>query len=488
MLIQTMKIKIYITILALFLTLQTININAQQISSGELVRVTSSDIRKYDSQLFIEMTLDLSNLKIKSNRSMSIIPVLEAEGNSKVLPEVLINGRAKHFSYLRGSQKKTDKEIFTEVRRINNTSQKLNYKTNIDFKEWMRQGKLNLHIDLCGCGGASEENSTLAVINMSDLKESNAYSWIPAVAYIVPRAEAIKRRTEEGSAYLDFPVNKTVIYPEYRRNPAELEKIRQTIEVVKNDKNTIITAITIHGYASPEGSYANNTRLARERAEELKRYVMNLYDFDEKIITAYSTAEDWDGFVRFLNKSNLKEKDEILSIINQKILPDDKELKLKALNGGEPYRFILQNWFPALRHSDYKVNYIVRGFSVVETKNIIDKRPQLLSLQEMFLLAQTYEKGSEEFNEVFDIAVRMFPEDPTANLNAASIALNKRDLSAAKKYLAKADQSLAETINNKGVLAFLEGRTEDAKYLFSKAAAAGVTQSAENLKNIETQR
>ncbi len=51
--------------------------------------------------------------------------------------------------------------------------------------------------------------------------------------------------------------------------------------------------------------------------------------------------------------------------------------------------------------------------------------------------------------------------------------------------MAKADQSLAETINNQGVLAFLEGRTNDAKNMFSKAAAAGIAQAATNLANLE---
>ena len=479
-----MNSRIYTTIFILLLSLQSV-INAQQSSAKESIRVVSSNLGKYDSKLFIEITLDLSDLKISSNRSMSIIPVLEAEGNSKILPEVLVNGRTKHITYLRGSQKKRKKDIFTEVYRRNKTSQKVDYKINTDFKDWMHHANLVLYIDLCGCGGTSEENSQLAVINLSDIKENKSNSWIPAVAYLIPHAEAIKKRTEEGSAHLDFPVNKTVIYPDYRRNPEELKKIRETIEVVKNDKNTNITAITIHGYASPEGSYANNARLARERAEELKRYVQNLYDFDWKIITVSSTAEDWDGFIRLLKESELNEKEEVFAIINQNTLPDEKEQKLKTLNIGIPYRFILKNWLPALRHSDYKVNYTVRGFSVVEAKDIIGKRPQLLSLQEMFLLAQTYEKGSNEFNEVFDIAVRMFPEDPTANLNASSIALNNRDLSAARKYLAKADQSLAETINNQGVLAFLEGRTNDAKNMFSKAAAAGITQAAANLANLE---
>lgn len=481
---RSMNSRIYTTIFILLLSLQSV-INAQQSSAKESIRVVSSNLGKYDSKLFIEITLDLSDLKISSNRSMSIIPVLEAEGNSKILPEVLVNGRTKHITYLRGSQKKRKKDIFTEVYRRNKTSQKVDYKINTDFKDWMHHANLVLYIDLCGCGGTSEENSQLAVINLSDIKENKSNSWIPAVAYLIPHAEAIKKRTEEGSAHLDFPVNKTVIYPDYRRNPEELKKIRETIEVVKNDKNTNITAITIHGYASPEGSYANNARLARERAEELKRYVQNLYDFDWKIITVSSTAEDWDGFIRLLKESELNEKEEVFAIINQNTLPDEKEQKLKTLNIGIPYRFILKNWLPALRHSDYKVNYTVRGFSVVEAKDIIGKRPQLLSLQEMFLLAQTYEKGSNEFNEVFDIAVRMFPEDPTANLNASSIALNNRDLSAARKYLAKADQSLAETINNQGVLAFLEGRTNDAKNMFSKAAAAGITQAAANLANLE---
>ena len=264
--IRSMNIKTYTTVLILLLASQSV-INAQQTSSKESVRVVSSNLRKINSQLLIEMALDLSNLKIGSNRSMRIIPVLETKESSKVLPEILVNGRTKHISYLRGSQKKRKEEIFTEVHRRNNTLQTVEYKANTDFTEWMHQATLVLHMDLCGCGAAPEENSLLSVTNLSHIKDDNIYNWIPAVAYIEPQAEAIKKRTEEGSAYLDFPVNKTVIFPDYRRNPEELEKIRLTIEVVKNDKNANITSITIHGYASPEGSYANNTRLARERAE-----------------------------------------------------------------------------------------------------------------------------------------------------------------------------------------------------------------------------
>lgn len=97
--------------------------------------------------------------------------------------------------------------------------------------------------------------------------------------------------------------------------------------------------------------------------------------------------------------------------------------------------------YPALRHSDYHIKYKIRPFNVEEAKKLITTRPQLLSQNEMFMVAQTYEPGSKEFNEVMEIAVRMFPNDPTANLNAACMRLNAGDAESAKPYLDKAGNS-----------------------------------------------
>ena len=74
----------------------------------------------------------------------------------------------------------------------------------------------------------------------------------PHVAFITPQMEERKLREESGRAYLDFPLNETIIYPEYRNNPAELAKIKRSIDLIKNDTNVVISHIDIHGYASPE--------------------------------------------------------------------------------------------------------------------------------------------------------------------------------------------------------------------------------------------
>ena len=305
---------------------------------------------------------------------------------------------------------------------------------------------------------------------------------MPAIAFVKPAAEARKQRAEKGEAYLSFRVNKTDIVADLFDNARELEKITKTIDLVRNDKNVQITGINIHGFASPDGPYANNERLARERAAALKSYVAQLYPIEAKLFSSNSTPEDWNGFRQKVQKSQLANKDEILKISNSSLAPDDKDKRIRQLYPQE-YAVILNDIYPRLRHSDYTVSYTVRPFSVEEAKQILKARPQQLSLQEMYLVAQTMEAGSAEFNEVFDIAVRMFPDDPTANLNAACADLQRRDIASAEKHLQKAGNS-AEALNARGTLAVMKKDYESARQLFAQAAAAGSADAKVNAERI----
>ena len=150
----------------------------------------------------------------------------------------------------------------------------------------------------------------------------------------------------------------------------------------------------------------------------------------------------------------------------------------------DEYRYMLQEWYPALRHSDYTVSYTVRPFSVEEAKALLHTKPQQLSQEEMYQVAQTYEPGSREFNEVFEVAVRMFPDDPTANLNAACAALSEGNIEAAKRFLTKAGSS-PYALNALGVIAMREGREAEARALFGQAAAAGLQEAKDNLRLFE---
>ena len=67
--------------------------------------------------------------------------------------------------------------------------------------------------------------------------------FFPELVYVTPKAEMDKIRFLSGSAFIDFPVDQTVIYPDYRRNTAELGKVHASIDSVRNDSDVTITGV-----------------------------------------------------------------------------------------------------------------------------------------------------------------------------------------------------------------------------------------------------
>lgn len=453
---------------------------AQTVASGA-VTIDNVQTNVENKRVDVAFRLNLNNLKLKAEQQLILTPLLAADGDTTALQPIIINGRSQQIRMQRAGKldaKNTEAGQPIVVLRKNGTEQSISYSQSVERMRPVEADQLQVLAaqDLCGCGDIENQDRTL--ITTID----NLNAWMPALAFVKPAAEARKQRAEKGEAYLSFRVNKTDIVVDLFDNSRELAKITKTIDLVREDKNVQITGINIHGFASPDGPYANNERLARERAASLKNYVANLYPINAKLFSSNSTPEDWDGFRRKVQQSNLANKEEIIKISNSSLAPDDKDKRIRQLYPHD-YAVIMSDIYPRLRHSDYTVSYTVRPFSVEEAKQILKTHPQQLSLQEMFLVAQTMEPGSAEFNEVFDIAVRMFPDDPTANLNAACADLQRRDIASAEKHLQKADNSAA-ALNARGALAVMKKDYQLARQLFADAVAAGSEDAKANAQRI----
>ena len=454
---------------------------AQTAASGA-VTIDNVQTNVENKRVDVAFRLNLNNLKLKAEQQLILTPLLAADGDTTALQPIIINGRSQQIRMQRAGKldaKNTEGEQPIVVLRKNGTEQSIIYSQSVERMRPVEADQLQVLAaqDLCGCGDLKNQDRTL--ITTID----NLGAWMPALAFVKPAAEARKQRAEKGEAYLSFRVNKTDIVVDLFDNSRELAKITRTIDLVREDKNVQITGINIHGFASPDGPYANNERLARERAASLKNYVANLYPINAKLFSSNSTPEDWDGFRRKVQQSNLANKEEIIKISNSSLAPDDKDKRIRQLYPHD-YAVIMSDIYPRLRHSDYTVSYTVRPFSVEEAKQILKTRPQQLSLQEMFLVAQTMEPGSAEFNEVFDIAVRMFPDDPTANLNAACADIQRGDMESAERHLKRVGNS-AEANNARGALAVARKNYKQAKQLFDEAAAAGSVEAKANAQRIE---
>ena len=447
---------------------------AQPILDGQ-VTVSNLAVSRAEDKLFVSMEFNVSALDLPNEAEVLLTPTLTQGAERTTLPPALIAGRNRYYRHLRNGVTPADASLYREGRVA-----VIEYRAVIPYRKWMNTATLSAASEIRGCGGAplAAADQRLTALRLEPEKRS----FLPVPLYVRPAAEP-KILTVEGSAYIDFPVNRTEIYDTYRNNPVELRKILATIDAVKADADTKIIGVKIKGYASPEGPYDNNVRLAKGRTQTLKEYVQRQYDFPESLLVTDYEPEDWAGLERFVETSGLADREAILAAIRSDLAPDAKEWRIKK-NYPEAYAYLLANVYPGLRHSDYAVKYEVRAYTdVAEIRRLLKTQPQKLSLQEMYMAAQEMEPGSDEYAETFEIAVRMFPDDPTANLNAATTAMTRGDLKRAEGYLAKAGDR-PEALYARGVLAALAEDYAAAAPLFEQARSGGIAEAEGALRQI----
>lgn len=446
--------------------------------SGAEVRDISVT-HKCDS-VYVAMRFVLNGMKVKSNRAIVLTPVLAGGGSERALPSVEVMGARRNIYYQRNGKKAYAEHASAVVKKKKERegTQTIDYKTSLAYAGWMDDVRLYISEDLCGCGKPLEQNST-------DLAGADL-SVRPQLAYVQPPVEPVKEREIRGTAYLDFRLDDTRIDADYRRNPQELAAIGAIIDTVRSNANIRVTKISITGYASPEGPEGHNDELARDRTRALKEYVSRHYDFADSLFTLRHVAEDWEGLRRCVEQSDLKEKEIILSTIDDPRFAnraDAREWRIRQ-EAPESYAYLTEYIYPALRRSEYEIDYRVRGFDIDEAREVLRSRPQDLSLQEMFAVAQTYDKGTKEFDDIFVTAVRIYPDDEVANLNVANTLLCEGDAEAAMKYLPKAGES-PEADNARGVACLLLGRWDEARRYLRAAADAGLAEARHNIGYVE---
>ena len=433
---------------------------------------SACNISREGKSLKVALNLNLTTIDVKNNRMVVLTPMIVGEKDTLNLSSVGLLGRRRYFYYER-NEKRYPEVFENENFRENERPDTFVWDETMPYEQWMDGASLQLHRQVYGCCNDILEEST------TDLRRYKDYH--PVFKWIVPEAELSKVRALQGSAYIDFVVSTTDIRPDYRDNQREIGKILGTIDSLKADADITMDTLYIKGYASPESPWANNARLAQGRTESLKEYVSQLYEFDDDFIITSHEPEDWAGLRRFVVNSNISNKEGILEIIDSELEPDPKEWKLKKTYP-QQYKFLLKTCYPGLRHSDYRIVYKIKTYTDIdELKRVFQEAPVKLSLREFFNLSTAYEPGTEDFSKVFEVAAMVYPDNATANLNAANAAMGVQELDKAERYLAKAGDS-PEATYARGVLAGLNQKYSKAKALFEMAAEGAVKASNTELQ------
>lgn len=441
------------------------------------ITINDAELSRNSGIMTINMDFDLSKFDVNTNRAILLTPYIVKGEEYRDLPSLGFYGRNRYYYYVRNDGKMCEGSAETSYK-AGEEPEYLPYFANVPYEEWMKGAELMLERKVYGCCGDVVETDYCLL--------AEYFVYQPHFLYIrPPKREQPKTRSLEGNAFVDYPVSQTVIYPDYHNNQVELGKIRATIDSVRLDPDVTVTELFIKGFASPESPYSNNTRLAKGRTEAIREYVRNLYDIPQGVIKTDYEPENWEGLREYLLNTNLPNKYSIVELIDSDTEPDRKEWLIKS-RYPQDYAFLLKECYPYLRRTYYRIDYDIRSFTEVDAEHVRElakTRPQMLNLDEFYVAAHDLDPASEEFAQLFDVAVRMFPEDPIANLNAANVAMQRGDFDSAEKYLDRAS-SLPESLYARGVLAAIHEDYAAAAEWFTKAQAAGVKEADAELAKL----
>lgn len=448
-------------------------------------------VEKVGDKCLVFMQLDMNGVTLKSNQQLFVTPWIEtADGNRSVmLPTVVLSGRNMHYVYERSGRtkatNKTNYNIIDEMLCKNGVV--YDYQQTAPFESWMLNDDavVTVNIDTCGCGrNLNPGQLAQRSLDLSPLKH------MLVMPYPTPIAETPKIITHHGKARVEFEVDKFQLHEDIYSythkvtkrkhvidNRAELKVIDDSIRYALSNPNVEIDLINLCGYASPESSYLHNDFLATNRSRALAEYIAKRYNLPQDRCTYNAVPENWAGFreqVVAAQDITEQQRRDLLELIDRPTYgPSDYDVKEKELSSGAKFASLYKSmihpdWFPKLRYTDFVIQTRLKPLTVEQLHGILQTSPELLSLSQIYIVANDTEHGSAEFHEAMRVALKYYPEDPTANCNAAALAIEDKDYDKAADYLKKAGDSDEANVL-RGIVEVKNGNYDKAREYFLKA-------------------
>ena len=246
-------------------------------------------------------------------------------------------------------------------------------------------------------------------------------------------------------------------------------------EINDNTLPRALTNIEVSAYASPDGKFNFNEKLAEKRQNVSSNYLkkeLKKIKMDADVDTKF-TAEDWEGFQELISKSNLQDKQVILRVLSMYEDPEEREQQIS--NMSEIYTDIKQNILPELRRARLIVNYEIIGRSDAQILEQFASDPSKLSVEEMLYGANRLVKDDATRQKWNETIAKQYPSDYRALNNLAQQAISKGDVNAAESYLKQAAQvskNASEVNTNLALMSLKSGDVAKAETYLAKGSGS----------------
>ncbi len=466
---------------------------AQEAYKGQIY-VTKQQFTRQGEMLHVNMHVDYAGIGLRSNQTLTVTPVLKSTSRNITMSSVIINGPVRHENAKKVNKHKNYRINIPVVLAKDNKKdlRSFTYKVNIPFEDWMEGSTLYIQTEesdkngknkhmyedkiLDGIQVSSDVAPNVGVLKSSAKIENNLPLWVNIVTPVEDNSKAFCLKGNipfHGASNLEN-------ISEEKQNAEIYYRLRDAIRSVLEGSGTTITSVDVKGFTAPEGDYKKNEKKGAKRALSLKNYLRQNRVSGKSPLEVTWVAEDWDSITSLVKNSDMVLRDAVLDIVNSVDVVKGREKVLMGLSGGTPYKYLAEKIFPQVCRLEYEIKYSQETVDTSTGRLLLQTRPSSLNLSEFFAVANSYPKGSKEYNDVFDLAARLFPDSPEANINAAAVALTKKDTKLARKYLERF-ATLPIAYNNMGLLNLLEGNNDKAEVYFQMAAAAGLPQAKDIL-------
>ena len=356
-------------------------------------------------------------------------------------------------------------------------------KTNFPYEDAMQKSELFLTFD-AKVGKKQVDVPAIKVANgviaTSELYHRTLASAQPSVA-----PDAFQRVVEQKQeANIKFLIQQA----ELRKSELQNNSVQEFVSLLKrisgDRENMMLGNIEVSAYASPDGGFALNEKLANKRQENTEGFVkqqLKQTNVDADVEANY-TAQDWEGFQQLVQASDIQDKDVILRVLSMYKDPQEREQQIKNMSHG--FKELADGILPELRRARLTINYETLGNDDETIFAKIKSDPSKLTVEELIYAASIADTPAEQ-ESILKTAIRLYPKDARGYNNLAALAYSKGNYDEAQRYLAQAagtGAACAETKANLGLLALQQGDIKTAKnYIGQAGNANGLAETLGNL-------
>lgn len=307
---------------------------------------------------------------------------------------------------------------------------------------------------------------------------ASAASVTPATA----RDNFQKVISEQYSADIHFLINQANVRASETAKADYIDLNKRLVEA-NAAPNQEIAELTINSYASPEGTIAFNTQLAEKREKNTQSVIETqlkkdkITEFGE--LTSSFTPEDWEGFQRLVEKSNIQDKELILSVLSMYKDPEQREQEIRNLSS--VFNELADQILPQLRYSRVMATINVIGKSDQELIELYNTDPQKLTVDEILYVATLTDDNTRKM-AIYSKAAQLYPDDyrTVNNLGLTQyVAGDYTSAAASFDKAARMNPAAAEVEMNRGLISLVNKNYSKANEQLG--AAAGVPENADAL-------